>query len=226
MPPARIKTGVSGLDDLIEGGLISGSSVLVAGHTGAGKTLLSLQFLWNGLQRGEAGVYISFEQTPEELKGDALVFGWNFEAYERKNLCKIAYYSPFEIADVNKIIIDDVKKIDAKRIVIDSTSIFAMYLKEEFKIREKLYSLIKKLKETKCTVIMTSEILEDSKGFSRYGVEEFVADGVIVLSYIGVGGEYARGLMVRKMRRTDHYKNLVPFEITKDGIVIEKNRQP
>ncbi len=222
MPPARIKTGVPGLDDLIEGGLIPGSSVLLAGHTGAGKTLFSLQFLWNGLQRGEPGVYISFEQTPEELKGDALVFGWNFEAYERKNLCKIAYYSPFEIADVNKIIIDDVKKIGAKRIVIDSTSVFAMYLKDEFKIREKLYSLIRKLKETKCTAIMTSEMLEDSKGFSRYGVEEFIADGVITLDYIGVNGEFERALAIRKMRRTGHYKDLVPFTITGEGIIIER----
>lgn len=226
MPITRIKTGIPGLDDLVEGGLIPGSAVLVSGHTGAGKTLFSMQFLWAGLQKGEPGIYISFEQTPEELKDDAIIFGWNFDAYERKGMCKILYYNPFEVADVNKIVIDEINKVRAKRLVIDSTSILAMYLNDEFKVREKLYKLIEKLKQTGCTILMTSEILEESKGFSRYGVEEFVADAVIVLNYIGVGGEFARGLAIRKMRRTNHYKDIVPFEITKDGVVVEKNKLP
>ncbi|MBI4176784.1 MAG: AAA family ATPase [Candidatus Aenigmarchaeota archaeon] len=224
MPITRIKTGVQGLDELIEGGLIPGSAVLIAGHTGAGKTLLSMQFLWAGLQKGEPGVYISFEQTPEELKDDAIIFGWNFDAYERKGMCRILYYNPFEVADVNKIVIDEINKVRAKRLVIDSTSVLAMYLNDEFKVREKLYKLIEKLKQTGCTILMTSEILEESKGFSRYGVEEFVADAVIVLNYIGVGGEFARGLTIRKMRRTNHYKDVVPFEVTKDGLLVEKNK--
>ncbi|MBI2085212.1 MAG: AAA family ATPase [Candidatus Aenigmarchaeota archaeon] len=224
MPIARVKTGIPGLDDLMEGGLVPGSSILVAGHTGAGKTLFCMQFLWSGLQKGEPGVYISFEQTPEELKDDAIIFGWNFDSYERKGMCKIAFYNPFEIADVNKIITDEISKVRAKRVVIDSTSIFAMYLNDEFKVREKLYKLIEKLKQTGCTVLMTSEILEESIGFSRYGVEEFVADAVIVLNYLGVGGEFARGLTVRKMRRTNHYKDMVPFDVTKDGLVVEKNK--
>ncbi len=220
MPIARVKTGIPGLDELIEGGLIPGSAVLVAGHTGAGKTLFSMQFLWNGLIKGEPGVYISFEQTPEELKDDAIIFGWNFDAYERKGMCKIAFYNPFEIADVNKIITDEINKVKAKRVVIDSTSIFAMYLNDEFKVREKLYKLIEKLKQTGCTVLMTSEILEDAKGFSRYGVEEFVADAVIALYYTGLGGEAYNNIEIRKMRRTKHARGYFPLEFTSDGLKV------
>ncbi|MBI3412544.1 MAG: AAA family ATPase [Candidatus Aenigmarchaeota archaeon] len=225
MPITRIKSGIPGLDELTEGGLVPGSAVLVAGHTGAGKTLFCMQFVWHGLQKGEAGVYISFEQTPQELKDDAAVFGWNFDAYERKGMCKIAFYNPFEIADVNKIVTDEINKIRAKRVVIDSTSIFAMYLNDEFKVREKLYKLVQKLKQTGCTVLMTSEITEDSKGFSRFGVEEFVADAVVVLYYLGIGSTNFRSLQVIKMRRTKHEQDHVPFEIGKNGLEIMKKEK-
>ncbi|MBI1972233.1 MAG: AAA family ATPase [Candidatus Aenigmarchaeota archaeon] len=220
MPITRVKTGVPGLDELMEGGLIPGSAVLVAGHTGAGKTLFCLQFLWNGLQKGEPGVYISFEQTPEELKDDAMVFGWNFDSYERKGMCKIAFYNPFEIADVNKLVTDEIGKVRAKRVVIDSTSVFAMYLNDEFKVREKLYKLIEKLKQTGCTILMTSEILEESKGFSRYGVEEFVADAVLALYYTGLGGEEYNNIEIRKMRRTKHARGYFPLEFTNEGLKV------
>lgn len=214
----RVKTGVPGLDDLIGGGLVPGSAILVAGPTGSGKTLFCLQFLWHGLLKGEPGVYVTFEQSPEEVKEDASMFGWNFDAYERKKICRIVFYDPLEIADTSKLVVDEVKRIGAKRLVIDSTSVFAMYVKDEFKVREKIYKLVQSLKKTGCTVLMTSEVTENSKGFSRYAVEEFVADGVIGLYYTGVGGEEFNNIEIRKMRRTKHARGYFPLEFTNDGL--------
>ncbi len=214
----RVKTGINGLDDLIGGGFIPGSAVLVSGHTGAGKTLFCLQFLWHGLQKGEPGVYVTFEQSPEEVKEDALVFGWNFDAYERKKTCRIVFYDPLEIADTNKLVVDEVKRIGAKRLVIDSTSVFAMYVRDEFKVREKIYRLVRSLKKTGCTVLMTSEVTENSKGFSRYAIEEFIADGVIGLYYTGLGGEDFNNIEIRKMRRTKHARGYFPLEFTASGL--------
>lgn len=218
MTAFRVKTGIPGLDDLIGGGLIPGSAVLVAGPTGAGKTLFCLQFLWHGLLKGEPGVYVTFEQSPEEVKEDASMFGWNFDAYERKKMCRIVFYDPLEIADTNKLVVDEVKRIGAKRLVIDSTSVFAMYVKDEFKMREKIYKLVQSLKKTGCTVLMTSEVIEHAKGFSRYAVEEFVADGVIGLYYTGIGGEEFNNIEIRKMRRTKHARGYFPLEFTNDGL--------
>lgn len=218
----RIPSGIPGLDRLIGGGFIQHDVYLLTGPTGSGKTLLGCQFLWEGLQRGENCLYFSLEEAPEDILDDAIVFGWDFRKYEKAGKFYIEYQDPFEMIDVISNIKEKIKKHKSKRLVIDSTSLFGMIFKEEYELRKKLYELIKMLKSLDCVVLLTAEILENSKGLSRYGVEEFVVDGVITLHYWGVGQVAARTLEIRKMRKTDHGKDVYPLVIDKKGIRVEK----
>ncbi len=217
----RLRTGIPGLDPLIGGGVLHKSVNLVTGETGTGKTIFSCQFLWHGLQKGETGVYITLEEDPEDIKEDARQFGWDFDKYIKKDLFRLIYHDPAQVNNLGSTIIDEIKSIKAKRLVIDSTSVMGLALKDPAQVRKMLLNIINVIKRTECTALITSEIPEDSKTLSRFGVEEFVADGVFVLNYIGIGETSARTLIIRKMRRTKHGTDIYPIEIGKNGIVVK-----
>ncbi|NOX72002.1 MAG: hypothetical protein GXO64_04910 [Candidatus Micrarchaeota archaeon] len=220
----RIPTGIKGLDPLIEGGFIKGSAILVTGGAGTGKTIFSLQFLWEGLQRGEPGVYITLEEDVEDIKEDARRFGWDLEEFEKKGLFKLVYYDPLQVNEMGINVVEDIAKINAQRVVVDSVSIVGMMLPNQMQIRKKLISLINSVKRTGATSVLISEVLDsDEKGLSRFGVEEFVVDGVIALYYFGVGEGIARSLMIRKMRRTNQGTNTYPLIINENGIEIKND---
>ena len=219
----RISTGVFGLDKLIQGGLPENSITLLTGSAGTGKTIFSCQFLWHGLQKGERGVYITLEEEPDDIKEDALQFGWDFESFEKKGLFKIAYHDPAQIS-IASTIIDEVKRIEAKRLVIDSVSIMGLNMESPSKIRKLLLNIINTIKRVNCTAILTSEIEEGSNRLSRFGVEEFVADGVIRLEYSSIGERRFGVIEIRKMRRTEHAHGTFDIQITQKGLEILTDR--
>jgi len=220
----RVTTGIPGLDAVMDGGFLAGSVNLISGGTGTGKTIFASQFLWEGLKKGESCVYITLEEDPEDIKEDVANFGWDFASYEKKGLFKIIYHDPAQVNNLGAIIISELEGINAKRLVIDSISIMELAINEPSKIRKRIFNLINAIKrKEKCTTVLLSEIPEDSKALSRYGVEEFVADSVTILSYLGIGEEYNRSLMVRKMRRTNHGKDVYPFEISSKGIGVKRS---
>ncbi len=214
---ARVSTGIPKLDSLMEGGLLQSSVTMVTGGTGTGKTIFCLQFLWEGLQKGEPCVYLSLEEDAEEIKADARQFGWDLDPYEKKGLFRIMFHDPFE-TDVSSVLVNQIEYIKAKRLVVDSISMLGLYMKDQATVRKQLGKLMKSVKNTGCTSLVTSEIMEDSKALSRFGVEEFVVDGVIILNYLGIGEETNRSLQIRKMRRTGHGKDIYPFKIADRGI--------
>lgn len=217
----RVTTGIPGLDNLVDGGLPEGSVTLVSGGAGCGKTLFSSQYLWNSLENGEHCRFISLEEPIEDIKADAQVFGWDFEKYEEENALKVSYIKPAAgergfLDKVNELASED----DVSRLVIDSISVMlGAYGGDEAEKRENLYGLIRSVKQSKATTLITSEIRENSgDSLSRYGVAEFVADGVIILYYSGVGEDTFRNLEVRKMRKTSHTPGTYPFKIDDSGI--------
>jgi KaiC/GvpD/RAD55 family RecA-like ATPase len=223
MTTKRIGTGIPGLDGLIQGGFIQGSVNMVTGSTGTGKTLFGTQFMWHGLQKGETGVYITMEEDPTDIKEDVRTFGWDFDKYEKKGICKIIYHDPAQVNNLPSVMMDEISKIKANRLVIDSTSVLGLNIEKPSQIRRRLFGVVSALKNHDgCTALVLTEVPEDSKALSRWGVEEFVVDGVIVLNYLGIGEAYNRSLMIRKMRRTDHGKDIYPFEISKNGIIVKK----
>jgi len=218
--PRKVPTGIPGLDDLLEGGFIPNSIVMVSGETGSGKTIFCTQFIWNALCLGENGVYVTLQQSPEEIKNDVDTFGRDFDIAEKKNQVRVVYADPQDLKGFIKLILNNVKDIKAKRLVIDSISLIGEQVKE---VRKALTYLIRELKKLGVTTLMTSEIPEGTNKLSRFGIEEFIVDGVIVLQYMKyAAGNVPRSLFIKKMRRTRHGMDIYPFEITDKGIVVKK----
>jgi len=222
----RIPSGIFGLDELIEGGFVKGSMVLVSGKTGTGKTTFGIEFLVEGLRKGEKCIFISMEEAPEEIKMTARYYGWNLEKFEKENLLEIMYIDPLKISEIERLernvfsyIIDEIKnRENIKRLVIDPISVLETYVEFRKEFRKELLRLKRMLSYLGCTSILISEIQEGSDSLSRLGIVEFVVDGIIKLDFVPIGSLAGRHLLVRKMRITKHDENLHPIEISKDGI--------
>jgi len=216
----RISSGIPGLDELISGGFEEGSVNLITGKTGTGKSIFCAQFLYNGaVKNNERGLYLTTGETIRNIKKQSANFGWDFDELEKKGMVKLMEIEPFDIETLIERITENIEAAKAKRVVIDSVSMFELYMHEPFKIRKSLYKVLQRLRDMGKTVLVVAEILEDSKGLSRFGVIEFMVDSVIVLQYLGIA-KYKRSLMIRKMRMTDHSTDIHPFEITPKGITI------
>ncbi len=220
----RVSSGIPGLDKMISGGLVRRSTNLVTGGTGTGKTTFCTQFLLEGIKKGEPGVYLTMEEDPEDIKEDMKLYGWDLGKFEKNGKLKIVYQNPFEVSDVSARLVEAIKDIKAKRAVIDPISLMGLYIKDEASVRKKFYHITRILKEAGVTSIITSEILEDSKALSRDGVIEFVVDGVIILTFLGLGETSDRSVMIRKMRRTKHGTNAYKLFMGKKGLVVKKTQ--
>jgi KaiC/GvpD/RAD55 family RecA-like ATPase len=212
MQEQRIKTDIPGVDELIEGGLIPNSLTLVTGTTGTGKTLFSSQFLWNGIKQNQPGLYVTFEEPPENIKKNVLNFGWDFSKPEKQNKILFVRYDPFHVEDIYELIESNIKKINAQRVVIDSVSALGLYIRDAPEIRRMVLNTSLLLRKLKCTSILTSEILPEQKSLSRFGVEEFISDGIIVLYHTRTDSQYARSMTVWTYQITDKGIEVYPKE--------------
>lgn len=226
MDDLRVRSGIPGLDKLIEGGFVKDSINLIVGTTGTCKTTFCSQFLWNGLQMGETGVYVTLEQETENIISDMSRFGFGFQDFIDRNAVIFLDELPTSFKDLEKPIFNNIVKIGAKRLVIDSLSVAMMGLKElkdmSF-LRRQVFSFSKRLRSMGITTLLTTEIPEtEPKALGRFGFEEFIADSIIILYYMEYAtGTKTRSLLIRKMRKTNHANDLFPFEITKNGIVVK-----
>ncbi|MCK4729923.1 MAG: ATPase [Candidatus Aenigmarchaeota archaeon] len=214
--PERIKTGIPGLDKLIDGGLVKGSSVLISGGTGTGKTIFCLRCLWEGLQNDESGIYITLEETAEDLRRDALGFGWDLKKYEKKSKFKFVEKNILEDTNFEFF---DVDRMKASRIVIDSISLLSLVVEDKSSMRGRLQELVKSLKERKITTLLISESI-DEEHLSILGIEEFIVDGVIHLKSIPMGKMSQRTIEIRKMRETKINEGIHSMEFCKNGIKV------
>ncbi|MBN2067221.1 MAG: hypothetical protein JW744_02020 [Candidatus Diapherotrites archaeon] len=218
--PPRTKTGVPGLDDILNGGIPKNNLVVVSGDPGSGKTGLCLEFLYYGVVKyNEPGVYISLEESEEEIIGFGELFGWDVKSLMEKNLISIVTVELYDFDKLKNTIEDEISRLKAKRLVIDPGVVFRLYFDRELDARKRILSLGRMLKRIGCTAIITNEISLE-KASSLFGLEEYVADGVILLYHTKLEDRFIRSIGILKMRGTKISEKLHPIRITKDGLKI------
>jgi circadian clock protein KaiC len=220
----RIPTGISGFDELIENGFPSESIILLAGNAGAGKTIFATQFLYEGaVKHGQHGLYVCFAETKDSLIRSMLRFGWNLTELEKGGLIKILDLSTTKEPGIQSnlnMMLEKISEMNVRRLVIDSFTAFSMALTEPADIRFLIHLLYRFLQKFGCTTIMISDSPWGSPKIGS-GVEEFIADGIILLrSSFNEDGNLMRTLRILKMRSTDHSKKTHEYAITKGGFSI------
>jgi circadian clock protein KaiC len=221
----RLSSGIPELDKMLGGGIPEGDSILVAGASGTGKSVLATQFINEGLRHGDPGIVAIFEERPKEYVGRAGAFGLDLETPQQDGKLTVLYLRPLDLSvdETMQEILDAVKKLNAKRLVIDSLAGFEMALAPAFRtdFRESLYRMIGALTGIGVTILSTVEVEESFTGFpfSTYSIS-FLTDDIIRLRYVEIDGELRRIILIVKMRGGNHSKDIREYQITSGGVVI------
>ena len=219
LPVKRLMMGVPRLDDMLGGGLPQGYSMLVAGPSGSGKSLLAAAFLVEGARLGETGVIAAFEQRPTHLRSPAIA-----ALIDSGQVALVDSWAPdLSLDEITRLLLSQVRRLNATRVVIDSLSGFELALAPTFRedFRENMSRMVMALAASGITVVMTSE-LEDrytDLRFSPYGTA-FMTDAIIVQRYIEVDSRLLRVIAVVKMRASAHSNELRLFSIDDAGLQI------
>ena len=219
---SRCKTGISKLDDLLGEGIPRGSSLLVAGVAGTGKTVLLLEFIYRGALAGEKGLIFSFEETSERLRAAAQGLGWDFEAQLARGMIEIVFIPQPDILVEKHLLMmrERIEGADIQRVVVDSLSVFLHKVADPQLGREKTFQLASIVQNAQAVGLFATDIPYGSSQISRFGVEETVVDGVILLTSTEEGFERQRYLEVYKLRNTAHSKGRHNIVIGAGGVQI------
>jgi circadian clock protein KaiC len=221
----RLSIGIPELDKMLGGGILQGDSLLVAGPSGTGKSALATQFIAEGLRHGEAGIMAIFEERPEGYTQRAGTFGLNLKTAQQKGKLETLYLRPLDLSvdETMQEILDAIKRVGAKRLVIDSLVGFEMALAPSFRadFRESLYRMIGALTGAGITILSTVEV-EDTfteLAFSHYAIS-FLTDDIIRMRYVEIDGQLRKVMVVIKMRGGNHSKDIREYVITNKGVVV------
>ena len=212
---SRVPTGIAGLDDLIQGGFPRGTSIVLAGSPGSGKTIASAHFLYHGAKNlDENGVYVSFAEQRDFFFDNMKKFGLDFERLESDGKFKfldVMTSSEEAIMVTFETVLGEVSAINAKRLVIDSFSAMAQAFEKKIDGRIALHLLNKLIRKTGCTTLWLVEVPQGSKTLGL-GFEEFVADGIVQFETIHEKEGIRKRAVILKLRGTNHnhrYSNIV-----------------
>ncbi|HLO50975.1 MAG TPA: circadian clock protein KaiC [Kamptonema sp.] len=225
----KCPTGIQGLDEITGGGLPKGRPTLVCGSAGCGKTLLAMEFLVHGaIEYGEPGVFISFEETVEELTQNVTSLGWDLNQMMADKQLSIDcfYIDPSEIQETGEYDLEGIfirlgyaiDSIGAKRVVLDTIEVLFSGLSNTGIVRAELRRLFRWLKTKGVTAIITGERGDNS--LTRQGIEEYVSDCVIRLDQRVYEELATRRLQIFKYRGSQHGSNEYPFLIEENGISV------
>ena len=237
--PKMVHSGIPGLDEILGGELSRKSCVLLHGGPGSGKTTLAIQFLYNGVvENNEPGIFISLCENPDEIRRNMLAFGWDLAKLERQRKLAIidarpvtyteeGYIIPDEnlfkgetvpFSHISRKVMDAVKEIGAKRLVIDSVTVLTSQYDNPAYVRQGLLGLIQVLCSLDCVSMLLSENI--GKEYDEPSLEWIVVPGLIVLYYARKGSSMVRAIQVRKVRGLKHSSDIYHMEIGNQGIVI------
>jgi len=226
---SKAPTGIAGLDEITNGGLPCTRATLVCGGPGAGKTLLATQFLAHGaLAHAEPGVFMSFEESPEELTANSRSVGFDLKelSARRQLLVDYVHLDRNEVVESGGYDLDGlfirlghaIESVGAKRVVLDTIEMLFSGLSDAFALRSELHRLFRWLKTKGVTTIVTGE--RTGVGLTRHGLEEYLTDCVILLDQRVTEGEATRRLRILKYRGSAHGNNEFPFLIDDQGISV------
>ena len=229
----KLETGIPGFEHISVGGVPKGRTCLVSGTAGSSKTVFAVQFLVEGIRKeGEGGVFVTFEESPADIRRNMLGFGWDIERFERERKWafvdaslqpdqEIIEIGSYDLGALLARIEHAVQKTGGKRVSMDSLgAIFGQFYNAET-VRRELHRAAMALKKMDVTAIMTAERTDEYGDLARFGVEEFVADNVIILRNVLEEEKRRRTIEILKFRGTNHHKGEFPFTIIPgEGIVI------
>ncbi len=235
----QIETGIEGFDIISRGGLPVGRTTLLSGTAGSGKTIFGSQFLASGIQSyDQNGIFITFEEPPDDIRRNLHSFGWPIQKWEKEDKWTFIDVSPdvtqeqvtgeFDLSALVVRIQSAAERTNARRLTIDSLSgIYNLFVDKE-RVRQELYRIIQTVNDLGLTTVLTAERLEGEGTLSRYGVEQFVSDNVVLLRNEQDHESRRRSLEILKFRGCNHSKGEYPYAIAKDRgieVVGTDNRQ-
>jgi KaiC/GvpD/RAD55 family RecA-like ATPase len=235
---SRVKSGIKGFDKLLNGGLPNFGTYLITGAAGTGKSLLGIEFLYRGATEfDEPGVFITMDEPPDRLRSHIKQsFGWDLEKLEKEGKLAIVDAISARVSapsnekyilrrgEIDSILYKTaniVGELGAKRMVLDSIVSLAYQYDSIFDLRRDIQRLCYGISQLNCTFLITTEIPSGSPKLSRFDIEEFVVDGIILLKIEQETDKYVRKLVIRKMRGTTHDMKEHNFNITDKGIEID-----
>ncbi len=228
----KVPTRIPGLDMISEGGLPIGRTTLVSGSAGSGKTILAAQFLAHGCEDGESAVFVTFEETPADLRRNLQSFGWDIQAWEDQGLWAFVdasadidspptFSGDYDLGALFARIESAVRTVGASRVALDSIGAILNQIPDGRLIRAELFRLTALLKRIGVTALLTSERSTEHGDIGKFGIEEFVTDNVIVLRNLLEQERRHRTIEILKFRGTHHLKGETPFSVVpRRGIVV------
>ncbi len=230
---AKLPTGIPGFDAISRGGLPVGRATLLAGAAGSAKTVFSCQFLARGVQEGVgAGVFVTFEESAEDIRANMHGFGWDIAAWEKAGAWAFVDASPspeetlqqaggFDLGALLARIEHAVRKVGADRVVMDSLGAVFAQFEDHTVVRHELFRIVHAMKRLGVTCLMTAERVHEDGPVTRLGVEEFVTDNVIILRNVLEEEKRRRTIEILKFRGAAHQKGEFPFTVQGgEGVII------
>ena len=226
----KMPTGIKGFDTMLEGGIPEGRVLLVTGSAGTGKTVLLNEFLYRGItEYGETGVFVTFEERPSDIVQNVGSFGWDYRRLQEEGKLLFVDLSPvrdsyvevsndYELSPIMLRIQQAVRKIGARRVVLDSAASLFSQLNNRDKVRRFIFQICQDLKEMGITALISSEQPDSGSATAGYTVEEFVSDGVIQMRIKPGEQQLIRTMLVTKMRGVGYRSGYVQFSIGSEGL--------
>lgn len=226
MQPQKVKSGIAGLDGMLDGGFVKNSVVAVAGETGSGRTIFISQFLYKGaVEHDEPGLFISFDEQKASIYSNLASFGWDLMELEREHKMVFIEYPHNEIrsfVEQEGAIRDLIQTLGIKRVAIDSITSYALMFSSPEERQVNTLKFINAVKNWKTTCLISSEVMPSSSSGVPHtvsGVESF-ADGLVHLAFVKEGGKRTRAVEIVKMRGSKHNHEALPAYITDKGFMV------
>lgn len=209
----RIKSGIHNFDRLLGGGIPEKQMVLVEGEPGSGKSNLGLEFLYRGAQSGENGLYVSFQETENEILRTT-TFDWDFREMVEQGTINVINFDPYRYENIADMLRSTIIENDAKRVVLDPITDLDLYIDTRKDRRKTLLEIRDELRSLGCTTMLLAEDEESTE------IEEEIADGIVQLELVREKGRMERHIFVKKLKGSDYNNSVHSYVFQSDGLKV------